>query len=319
MTRSRLRFLAPALLLLAAPAAGCAERASPDVPPAQEAEPAGPSIRYTREFTFLGTLRGAPLVAPFLFQTVDGGADLARSNRAWLAHGPTWDAFLDDRWTTSKVGGAWRVLPHGSLRIAAGGATEIESFQFQREERSLRLELGDPASGWQQARDLRFRLLDGRLILGPEAVPGTVLEALQVERSWDRAAGEPRESDAIFLASGDTLRLLLSETIARESQQARGHGWLINRGQEQVWDRAQIRWLEVRPYEQARRDIPLRWSYRVPGTDVEGEIQALGFDVVLGSDRGGRRAVEARYTVEGWVSVNGVRGDVVGMVRHIQD
>jgi hypothetical protein len=86
-----------------------------------------------------------------------------------------------------------------------------------------------------------------------------------------------------------------------------------------VWERAQIRWIEMRPYEQARRDIPLRWSLRVPGAEREGEIEALGFDVVVGAERAGRRAVEARYTVEGWVSVDGVRTTVVGMVRHTQD
>ena len=44
----------------------------------------------------------------------------------------------------------------------------------------------------------------------------------------------------------------------------------------------------------------------------------VGFDVVLGPERGGRRAVEIRYSVTGWVDLQGERRDVMGTIRHTQ-
>ena len=76
--------------------------------------------------------------------------------------------------------------------------------------------------------------------------------------------------------------------------------------------------MEVRPYQEARRDIPRRWTFRIPGAAVMGEVSAVGFDVEMGPERGARRALEVRYTVEGWVEIGGERSDVTGMIRHTQ-
>lgn len=274
--------------------------------------------RYLREYVHLAERAEAPLVVPIAFRAVERGEEIDRTVRGWLAHGATWDAFLEESWPTPRTSGVWRVLPRGDLRLAVGGATDVEALWYRRGERNLRLRLNRPLSGWQQGNAVRFRLLESSVQLGPEVVPGVVLETLQVHRP----AGGPREArdtDWLFLTAGDTLRLVIGEAPGGEDGAGRGFAW-ISRGQvERGWDRAEIRWVELRSYEEARRDVPLQWSFRVPEAGIQGEVSALGMHVAVGPERPGRRAVEARYTVEGWVEVEGQRGAVIGFVRHVQE
>jgi hypothetical protein len=89
-------------------------------------------------------------------------------------------------------------------------------------------------------------------------------------------------------------------------------------GEERSWAEGEIRWLDVRRYEEARRDVPARWSLRIPSAGLAGELEAAGFDAVLGPERGGRRAVEMRYTVSGWFDLDGRRHTAIGTIRHTQ-
>jgi hypothetical protein len=271
--------------------------------------------RYLREYVYLGSRGGSPLVVPFSFRSVEHGDSIARSARAQLAHGATWDSFLDESWSTLRESGVWRVLPIGDLRLAVGGPAEVEALWYQRGERSLRLQLEQPLSGWHQANAARYRLLRGQLALGPERTTGMILESLQVQP----AGRVPRDSDLLFLTAGDSLALVLGETLSREGSAGRGFAWSWTRRSEQGWGRAEVRWLELRAFEEARRDIPLHWSFRVPEAAIHGEVSALGMEARVGAERPGRRAVEIRYTVEGWVEIGEARSPVVGVITHIQE
>jgi len=273
-------------------------------------------VRYQREYVFLGVRGESPLVAPLVFRSVLRGDSIERFAHAGLAHGPTWDPYLDLSWSSHRSSGVWRVLPHGDLRVAVGGPAEVEGFWFHQGDRNLRLELTRPVSGWNQGNTARFRLVSGRLRLGPESTPGVVLESLQILRPGQAR----RDSDWLFLTSGDTLRMVLAESQPRTAgAQARGFAWAWLPGGERAWERAEVRWLEVRSYDDARRDIPLQWSFRAPEGGLQGEVSAMGMDPRVGPERPGRRAVEVRYTVEGWVEIDGRRSAVLGTVRHVQE
>jgi hypothetical protein len=158
-------------------------------------------------------------------------------------------------------------------------------------------------------------LIRGQLHLGAERTSGLVLESLQVH-----APGRVgRDSDLLFLTSGDTLALVLGETLSREGVAGRGFAWAWRPGGEQAWERAEVRWLELRAFEEARRDIPLHWSFRVPEAAIHGEVSALGMEPRVGAERPGRRPVEIRYTVEGWIEVGEARSPVIGVITHIQE
>ncbi len=311
-----LRFLA--YIVLALLISGCG--GSPDSPEAlpNGDPPAAPSYTYFREYLFVGTSGEGILVAPFSFYTRERPEEgFLRGARGWLARGETWDRFIDESRSMSSAGGVWRVVPIGDLRLAAGGPIELEALRFEQAERRLRLDLQAPTSGWNQGGQSRFRLVDGALSVGLEELDGTILEVLRVERTLPDEWPPGEDYDAIFLASGDSLQLYTARARG-EAGAGDAFAWLRVNGREQGWNSAEIRWGEMRPYEEARRDIPRSWSLRVAPGELSGEVTAVGFDALLGPERAGRRAVEIRYTVEGVVEVQGATYPVHGMIRHTQ-
>lgn len=284
---------------------------------ASSAGGAAPRPGYVREYVFLGSLEGEPLVVPFAFRATTTEEDVARIARGWLARGSRWEGFLDERWRGSATAGVWRVLPHGSLEVAARGASEVEALWYESDDRRLRLQIGLPISGWTQGDNARFRVHQGRLAFGEEALAGAVLQLLEVDRGGvGRSAAEP--ADWIFLTGGDSLRLVLARLGAARDRFGTSFAWTGRADAERSWEMAEIQSMEPRPLPEARRDIPLRWRFRIPGAGVQGEVRALGFAPVLGAEREGRRAVDVRYTVSGWVEVDGRPIRVHGTVRHSQ-
>lgn len=311
-------------LFLAAALAGCG------VGEESTAESAGASplataasFRYNREYIFIAPRADPLLVVPFTFRSRDDGTQLQRGVRGWVGRGATWERFLDDSWETSQAGGVWRVVPQGDLRIDAGGLAEVETLRFQRGERRLRLDLQAPLTGWNQGGDTRFRLISGRLSIGSENLVGPIIEVLRVEQTLEDGWPPGQDFDAIFLTSGDSIQLVLAERIGGDAVAAAsagqpGYAWTRRSSSERTWDGAEIRWGDMRPYQEARRDVPRAWYFQIPGAGIYGEVEAEGFDAVLGPERAGRRAVEIRFGVTGWVELQGERREVVGMVRHTQ-
>lgn len=314
--RMRTGIVCAAALAAALAAAGCGRGDGEAEGGGSAASPA-PRPEYVREYVFLGAREGEPLVVPFAFRATDSAAGIRRATRAWLAHGATWEGFVEERWTTPATSGVWRVLPHGDLRLAAGGPSEVEALWYRRGPRSLRVQVGAPVSGWVQGEDARFRVLGGRLTLGEESVSGTVLQLLEVDRPpRGGRGGEP--ADWLFLAGGDSLRMVLVRVAGAGNRFGSSLGWMGRPEGERSWEAVEVDWTELRPLEEARRDIPLSWRFRIPGAGVSGEVRALGFETVVGEESGGRREVEVRYTVEGWVEIDGARSPVQGTVRHSQ-
>ncbi len=274
-------------------------------------------LRYTREFVFLGRVNGEPTVVPFSFRSVANGEEIERGALAWLGRGATWDRFLDETRTTSDVGGVWRIVPQTDLHILAGGATQLEALVFERNERRLRMEIGEPESPWIEAGETRFRLLDGAISIGNETTRGSLFEILDVDRLLEDGWPPQQDFDALFLTSADSIHLVIAEGL-NAGMDGDSHAWLNRRQGEASSRQAEVRWVEVRPLESARRDVPASWSFRVPEFELEGEVEAVGYDVLLGPERSGRRAVEIRFNVEGWYEDGNGRRTVVGMVRHVQ-
>jgi hypothetical protein len=49
------------------------------------------------------------------------------------------------------------------------------------------------------------------------------------------------------------------------------------------------------------------------------DVRGLGFAAEIGEERAGRREVEARYTVSGWIERDGGRIPVSGLARYAVD
>ncbi|MGH7457686.1 MAG: hypothetical protein ACREKN_01215 [Longimicrobiaceae bacterium] len=289
-------------------AASCGEGPGEDAAPPAATETAPAGQLYTRTFVFLGRRDGAPLVVPFSFTAVRGPEGTLRTARGWLAHGPTWDRFLDQSWQSWGQGTHWRVLPTEELRVFVGGPAELESLLFERGERTLRLDITGVAAAWTPVGPLRVRLLQGRLNLAGERVTGPVLEVQRIGSA--DAAGLPFEW--LFL-TGEGVEPLVA---ARSGGEA---GWARLGEEERSGEQLTLEWTELRPLEEARRDIPTAWRLGVPRERVTGRVTASGFDAVLGEERRGRRAAEVFYTVEGEFTTGGDTREVYGVAHHAQN
>lgn len=274
------------------------------------------SWRYARELTFVSVEDDAPQAVPFAFRTDPAGeSHHSREARAWLARGETWDRFVDELWATPEAAGVWRVLPRRDLRIGAGPAGGIEWLAFRSGDRRLRVEVADDDDRWYGADRERFRVLPGTLTLGAEELSGYVVEEMQVSRYPGQGSAEIAHDRLILLDSNGVALYLLHERGNGEP----GATWALAAGTDQASQDGTVEWVQVRTLEEARRDIPLHWSFAAPEVGVTGEVTALGYDAVLGDGRGGRRDVEVRYTVEGWIERDGRRVEVFGVARHLQN
>lgn len=268
---------------------------------------APPPPRYVHEMVFVGVRADTPVVVPFSFSAAPGGAATARTARAWLGRGAVWERFLDERWSSPPGGGPWRILPHERLRVFAGGPTEVEGLAFARGERALRVHLLDTLSSWTRGGDGRARAFDGRLRLGGENVGGTVVELLRLERD-----GGPRgEADGMLLTDGGSVRLL---AVAGGGETP--SVWLSTDAGSRTADGA-VEWVAMRALRGARREVPYGWRLSAPELGLVGEVQALGHDTVR-EERGAATWTEVRYTVAGWVEVDGERKAVSGAAWHVR-
>jgi hypothetical protein len=274
--------------------------------------------RYERGLTFVAREGDGLLAVPFAFRVLPQGEQHLREARAWLARGDAWDAFVNDQWTASPAAGVWRVLPHGDVRLGASSSGGIEWLSFSSGDRRLRLEMNEEAEGWYGAERERFRISSGTLRLATEAIGGSVVEEMRVTGRPDTADGGG-VLDRIILLDREGLALyLLHERMETATDTVHRPSWVLARGMSQPSQDGRVRWVQVRPFEDARRDIPLHWAFAAPDARIHGEVTALGLDAFLGEEQGGRRGVEVHYNVEGWLERDGNRVEVVGIVRHEQ-
>jgi hypothetical protein len=271
--------------------------------------------RQTRELIFVGRRQGDPLAASFAFRTVDGAATRAREIRGWLGHGNRWETFLDERWTSGRSGSAWTVVPHGALRVAAGGAGEVEALWFRRSGRSLRLGLDGALAQWNRGGTARVHLYSGSLSVGGETTRGTVVELLHLRRPRE---DQPGLVQHLLLTSGDSLTLY----VAPAASGASGSGaiaWIHSSTGIREWSDVRLVPRGGRPLPEARREIPRGWGLVIPEAGIRGEVRPLGFAAEIGRERAGLRGVEARYTVTGWIEWGGRRRTVSGVARYAID
>jgi hypothetical protein len=310
--------LGPVALIL-----GACQQPDPVDPPrptAGRADTLASAPLHTRELVFVGERGGTPLVVSFQFGASEQAGGLRRTARAWLAHGSEWDRFLEEFTDSPAAGGVWRIVPQGNLRVIAGGPHEVEALLFRSGDRSLRLSPSILRATWAVRDDLQYRLYEGQVDVADQPLRGSVLEAYRVLRGDGEFAGGAGAVDWLFVTDGRDLQMVLAESLNPEPTPEKTFAWLVRPEAEQTWNRAEVRWLEMTPIGDARRDVPIGWSLRIPEAGVSGELQSVGFDVHLGPDRPGRRAVLLHHNVEGWIAVGqDDRVRVYGYLRHSQD
>ena len=312
-----MRFPVPLLILATPCIAACfSEPVDADLPGATTAEaaPGGDfeSRVYERGFVFTTVVGDSAFQVPWLVSARTGPEAVEREARGWLARGGSWDAFYSRRWTTPPTRVPWRILPHEGFRILIGDEDAVEGIVFEEGSRELELELGDVRVEWGGPRGEVFRVVDAALYLLNERIEGV---GLDLSRTY--AADDPLPGDWSFVVSGDSLQFLLeSPEASLPGTTGAYRGWARLGFRDLRWPALTVDWSQVRPYEPARQDVPMRWTVTADDGDLAGALEVRAAQIRAGEGAGPLLPVDALFEVSGSLTIEGAAYPVRGLFRH---
>jgi hypothetical protein len=306
-----------ATVLLTCAGLACAEPAPDVFVEPQSAVPSDaprnfPGRSYERNFVFVTVTGDSLLMVPWLFETTTQPGTVVREARGWLGRSGTWDAFFAERWETPPTRIPARILPHGSLRLVVREGNAVDGIIYDEGSRNLELALGRLLMEWGGPRGEVFQLLDGSLYLSERRLGGIVLSMAR-----GSSADTPRAGDWAFLASGDSLQIVLqgeSEHQGAPLPTYRGWGRLDFRNLQ--WGTLTVDWVETSAFQPARRDVPVSWTISSQEGDLQGVLEVSSADVRAGQGSGPVLPLQALFEVEGTVTIEERTFPIRGLFRH---
>ena len=271
-----------------------------------------PGRSYERNFVFATVTGDSLLMVPWLFETTTQPGTVVREARGWLDRSGTWDAFFAERWETPPTRIPARILPHGSLRLVVRDGNAVDGIIYDEGTRNLELALGSVLIEWSGPRGEVFRLLDGSLYLSERRLGGIVLDMAR-----GSSADTPRAGDWAFLASGDSLQLVLQGESEHQGEPLPTYqAWARLDFRNLQWSTLSVDWVETNAFQPARRDVPVSWTISSPEGDLQGTLEVSSADVRAGQGSGPVLPVQALFEVEGTVTIEGRTFPVRGLFRH---
>ena len=306
-----------ATVLLTCAGLACAEPAPDVFVEPRDAAPSDaprnfPGRSYERNFVFVTVTGDSLLMVPWLFETTTQPGTVVREARGWLDRSGTWDAFFAERWETPPTRIPARILPHGSLRLVVREGNAVDGIIYDEGSRNLELALGRVLMEWGGPRGEVFQLLDGSLYLTERRLGGIVLSMAR-----SSSADTPRAGDWAFLASGDSLQIVLqgeSEHQGEPLPTYRGWGRLDSTNLQ--WSTLTVDWVETSAFQPARRDVPVSWTISSQEGDLQGVLEVSSADVRAGQGSGPVLPLQALFEVEGTVTIEERTFPIRGLFRH---
>jgi len=320
MPRTVLPAVPPAaFLLLLAPLvqAGCNGEEAPLPPPAAEAgevgtPPSAPGQHHERFLVFTTPAGDSAITVPWFFttRTRPGGAD--RRIRAWLVRDGSWEAFLDEGWDTPPTRSPWRILPRGPVKLVVGDGEALDRIIFLEGPRLMELAFHRVLAEWTGGAGETVRLQEGSMVLGEGEVPGVLLDMARF-----RNADAPPPGEWGFLLSGDSLLFVLEDPGTGGSPRL-SRAWARQGFRTLQWPEVVVAWAEERPFEPARRDVPLEWTLASLDGEVSGTLAARTSHLRSGEGEGPILPVDGLFEVAGILELGGGTYAVRGLLRHVQ-
>lgn len=309
------------ILLIAGSAAACGDgEPRPDEVQAPAAAPDGPAGApgpqvLDREFVFVPSQGDDRTQVAWLFRSRPGDGLVLRQWAVRVGRNGNWDALVRDEEETPFAGPAWRLLPGPRVRLVMGPRDRVEGLIVRAPGPELETHLGEFLTDWTGPRGGSVRLYRGTTAVGGGEVDGFVVD---LARAWEDPGEGP--GDWLFLHAGDRLQLFLMEDVSTAETDAarRFRGWSRIAFRDGQWPRVDVEWREVRAFERARRDVPVRWRLSSPGAEIVGEVETVSQYLVAGEGSGPLLPVTAFYEVRGNLRVQGEAFTVRGFVSHRQ-
>ena len=148
-----------------------------------------------------------------------------------------------------------------------------------------------------------IRLYRGRTLFPAGPIEGIVIE---VSRRWE-ASDDRGPGDWVFVHSGSDLQFFIEgeHPVYEPGVPVRYDGWTRVALRDLQWQELAMEWDELRAYESARRDVPIRWSIGAPGEEVSGSLESVSSHLMVGQSDGPILPVLGLFEVSGVMEVPG--------------
>ena len=271
---------------------------------------------FDREFAFLSADVDSLIIVSWFFRSRISDALARQEMTAWWTQGGEWEVLAEESAEIPRARSPWRIVPGAAVRLLVGPEDRIESLLLRAPAGELETALGELVAEWTAPVGESVRVYRGRTTFPAGPVDGIVIE---VSRRWeedeDRAPG-----DWVFLHSGADLQFFMAGEAASGNIEApiSSQGWSRTTLADARWPNLTMHWEEVRPFETARRDIPVRWALTSADGEVAGTLEAVSSHLTAGESDGPILPLFGLFEVAGTLEVQGEAWPVAGLIRHAQ-
>lgn len=267
---------------------------------------------YERLVAFVTPAGDSTLAVHWAWDSRVRPGEVGREINGFLSRNGTWERFLGLEWETPPTRAPWRILPRRPVRLLMGEGEAVQGIVYTEGERELELVFGSTLSEWTGPAGETVRLQEAEALLADRVVDGLLLDL-----SRSRGTAEPPALDWVLLSGEDNLELVL-EDPGLEGTPGMFRGWARLDFRPLQWPEVVVTWTGQRPFESARRDIPLSWSLASLDGELTGELTATASHLEAGEGEGPLLPVRALFEVEGVIRLDGREFPVRGLWRHLQ-
>lgn len=271
---------------------------------------------FDREFVFLSLETDSLVIVPWFFRSSVTREGVHREQTAWLSQGGVWEVLGQEIRDTPLTRSPWRILPGETIRLIVGTDDQVVSLLLRDPPRELETVLGNLMTEWASPGAESIRLYRGRTLFPAGPIDGIVME---ISRRWE-AADDGDPGDWVFLHSGSDLQFFMEgkRPVDDPGVPVLYDGWTRVALRDLQWQDLEIEWDELRAYESARRNVPIRWSIGTPGEEISGSLESVSSHLMVGQGDGPILPLLGLFEVSGVMEVLGQEFSVTGMIRHVQ-
>lgn len=275
-----------------------------------------PGASYGRKLLFLSGSEAEPTAMLFRFTVATESDHVRRSARAWLGRDGGWSDLLEIAWDGPPMRDAWRLVPHGPLRVVADDGGDVEALVHHDDERGFRLLPAAAVTEWSPTELSHFRVRSADLLIGEDPLGGILLDV----QAGSLTPAEQTTTTA-FLTDGRDLFLVVAAGPG-----SRSPAWLRLGFREEGFENVVLTpdaedstlvYLSE-PREQLLGELRLTQSE--PTATMIDADSAPALDEAPDPERPGTEPdIAVPLTANGWIEAHGERRPVYGIVQHVQE
>ena len=280
--------------------------------PGVERAPVTPT-EYATSVSFISGETNPPeaLVLHFANFAVSDG--LTRRYGAWLLNRSGWRILVSSEHRDGPTRAPWRVFPTDSVRLVVDVEGERQSLTLGSGSQQRILEMGERLDAWDDRSGTRHQIRLATLRGRGDAPPGIALEQ-RFAVTHPTIPVAYSAYDRVLLTSEDGAVIVLFNTPEPDTY-GDPFAWMYSEGLTRHWAELEARTVEVVNSAELRRNIPVRFWFRIPEPDIRCEVTAVAREIEELEESAGPKPYHALYRVRGWLEFGGERRAVQGILE----